>query len=132
MKTAMSALLIVILGAGLVAACSGAAQHTVNVGEQNAGQTITLNMGDTLVVSLEGNVTTGFTWVPAPQEPALLEQEGEPEVTPQSSLVGAGGTIVLKFKAVSTGQTVLRLDYKRPFEQDTPPVKSFELTVIAK
>jgi inhibitor of cysteine peptidase len=132
MKTAISALMVLLLGLGLIMACTPAAQDSLKIGEQDAGKTVTLKMGDTLVVSLEGNVTTGFNWVPAPQEPALLQQVGEPEVTPVSDLVGASGTIVLKFKAAAAGQTLLRLDYKRPFEQDTPPVKTFEVTVIVK
>lgn len=57
---------------------------------------------------------------------------GEIEVTPESDQLGAPGKIVLQFKAVAQGQTLLRLDYKRVWETDVAPEKSFEVTVVVK
>ena len=35
---------------------------TVNVSEQNANSNVQLHVGDRLVVTLDGNPTTGYTW----------------------------------------------------------------------
>ena len=113
------------------AACSQAADP-VNISESDAGKTIELKKGDTLVVSLEGNITTGFNWEMAAPGPANLKQIGEPEVTPTSGLVGASGTIVLKFSAVQTGQATLKLIYHRAWEKEVPPEKTYEVTVVVK
>lgn len=131
MKTIFSALMILVLLAGALAACQPTGS-SIKIGEQDAGKTVTLKTGDTLSIELEGNITTGFNWVPAPQEPVLLDQSGEPEIVPESDQLGAPGKIVLQFKAVAEGQTVLHLDYKRPWETDEEPEKSFEVTVVVQ
>ena len=91
-----------------------------------------MKTGDTLVVSLEGNITTGYNWVPAPQNPALLEQVGDTEVTPANDKLGAPGKIILKFKAAAQGKTTLHLDYKRAWEQNTAPEGTYEVNVVVK
>lgn len=132
MKTRIATPMIFILIVGMLAACNTNATDTVNISEQDAGKTIEVKAGDTIVISLEGNITTGFNWIPAPQDPVLLEQIGDIEVTPVSDAIGAPGTIVLKFKANEKGQTVLRLDYKRSWEEDVAPEKTFDVTVVVK
>ncbi len=157
MKTAFLTSMILALLAGSFTACQSTAQLMVTppspvpvaakrptvtptplpptpaiVSERDAGTTITLKTGDTLLIELDGNVTTGFNWIPAPQDPVLLNQVGETEVTPESDRIGASGKIVLRFKAVGQGQTLLHLDYKRWWETDIAPEKTFEVTVVVK
>ena len=122
----LTAMLLVTLSA-----CQSSNQ-SVTITEADAGKTITLNKGDTLIVQLDGNITTGFNWIPAAQDPVLFEQVGEPEVTPQSDLVGAPGKIVQQFKAVASGQTTLHLDYKRSWETDVTPERTYEVIVVVK
>jgi inhibitor of cysteine peptidase len=132
MKTLLSLMTMILLSALLLTACDSARGSTVSIGEADAGKTIELEAGDTLVVALPGNITTGYNWIAAPQEPALLEPVGEPAVTPASDLLGAPGMIVLQFKAAAAGQTTLHLDYRRSFEPDVAPEQTFEVTVIVK
>ncbi len=132
MKTILYAVIISTLLIGSLAACQPAAADPIKIGAQDAGKTIALKMGDTLIVTLDGNVTTGFNWIPAAQNPVLLNQVGDVTVTPDSDLVGAPGKIVLQFKAVTQGQTVLHLDYKRSWETDVTPEKTFEVTIVVK
>ena len=131
MKTTFFISMILALLAGSLAACQPSAEP-IRISEQDAGRTITLKSGDILLVELGGDITTGFNWIPAPQDPVLLNQIGEPEVTPESNLVGAPGRIALQFKAVAQGQTLLHLDYKRSWETGVPPVKTFEVTVVVR
>jgi predicted secreted protein len=117
-------------------ACSSlsanAAADPVAISASDAGKTIELKKGDTLVISLEGNVTTGFNWWVAEPAPAILEEVGDPEVKPASGAIGAGGTIVLKFSAVQAGQATLKLEYKRIWEKDVPAAETFEVNVVVK
>jgi len=124
----LTAALFVLVG------CSPAQARakTVTLTEADAGKTIELQNGNLLVVVLDGNITTGFNWEMVPQTPAVLEQLGEPEATPDSSALGAGGKISLKFQAVQTGQASLTLIYHRSFEKDVPPEKTFEVTILVK
>ncbi|MEP7135294.1 MAG: protease inhibitor I42 family protein [Chloroflexota bacterium] len=132
MKTKISTLIIPVLFVGLLTGCAATSADKVTITEQDAGKTITLKTGDTLIVSLEGNMTTGFSWIPATQTPVLLEQVGEVAVTPVSNAIGAPGKILLQFKATEKGQTNLHLDYKRSWEQGVAPAKTFDVTVVVK
>ncbi len=152
MKTVLYAVIISTLLVGSLAACQPAAAPSkidtqgtnktvaiqpaavdpIKIGAQDAGKTITMKTGDTLIVTLDGNITTGYNWIPAAQNPVLLNQLGDATVTPDSDLIGAPGKIVLQFKAVAQGQTVLHLDYKRSWETGVAPEKTFEVTVVVK
>ncbi len=152
MKTILYIAMIFALLAGSLAACQPAAApikidaqgasktiaiqpatvDPIKISAQDAGKTITMKTGDTLIVTLDGNITTGFNWIPAAQNPALLNQLGDTTVTSESNAIGAPGKIVLQFKAVAQGQTVLHLDYKRSWETDVTPEKTFEVTIVVK
>ncbi len=132
MKTTIFNLMFLVLLAGILSACQPAASTPVTIVDQDAGKTITLKSGDTLVVTLNGNITTGFNWVPALQNPDLLKQMGETEVTPASTDLSSPGKIVLKFDAATKGQTILHLDYIHPWEKDTSPEKTYKVTVEVK
>jgi len=103
---------------------------TVSIGAGDAGKTITLNEGDTLVVTLNGNTTTGYSWLIQAMDPVILKQVGEPASTPENNQLGAQRKIVLTFQAVKTGQAQLILNYMRPFEKDTAPLNTFEVTLV--
>ena len=132
MKHIITALTILVLMTGMLTACTSDKADTVTVTEQDAGKTIELKTGDILLISLEGNITTGYSWIPAPQTPVVLEQVGDVAVTPESDAVGAPGTLVQTFKATATGQTTLHLDYKRSWEENIAPEKTFEVTIVVK
>jgi len=102
----------------------------VVLSEQDAGKTIHLLKGERLVVTLEGNPTTGYTWEMAQTDEIVLSIAGEPEFKADSNLIGAGGKISLVFKAEFDGQQDLKLVYHRPWEKDVPPEKTFEVTVV--
>jgi predicted secreted protein len=61
-------------------------------------------------------------------------EQGQPsfEQSATSNNPGAGGTEVLRYKAVAAGTGPLHLDYKRSWETTTAPVKTFEINVTAK
>jgi inhibitor of cysteine peptidase len=115
-----------------LAGCKTGASAPLVLTEKDAGTTISLNQGDTLVVALDGNITTGYTWEMLPMNPAVLQQVGIAEVTPDTAALGAGGKIALKFLAVKSGQAPLQLVYRRSFEQDVAPAKTFEVNVKVK
>jgi inhibitor of cysteine peptidase len=112
----------------LTVAC-GSGTSSAALTQADNGRTIELRIGDELVVSLEGNPTTGFDWeLVAPVTPELAQIERT--FTPQSTLIGAGGTVRYRFRAAAPGTAALRLAYRRSFES-VPPLRSFgvDLTV---
>jgi inhibitor of cysteine peptidase len=129
MKNTLFLLIVFVL---IAAACSAAKPNPLSLTAADAGKTFELKTSDTFQVSLEGNPTTGYNWYSAQQDPALVEQSGEPEYKADSDRLGSAGMVTLKFKAVATGQTVLHLDYKRIFEPDVSPLQTFEVTLVVK
>jgi len=117
-----------------MAACSqtSGSDSNISIEADDSGKTITLHQGDTLIVTLDGNTTTGYNWLMQTMDPAILKQVGEPAYTPESNQIGAPGKISLTFQAVKTGQAKLVLNYMRSFEKDIAPLNTFEVTVVIK
>jgi inhibitor of cysteine peptidase len=124
-----------LLLAGLLSilvACNTAGGKPLMLTENNNGQRIDINTGQQLVVSLAGNPTTGYTWEIDSMNETVLKQIGEPEFEASSAALGAGGVMTLQFKAISEGDTKLKLVYHRPWEQGEPPEKTFEVNIVVK
>ncbi len=117
----------------LVACGRSATSAPVVVTDDANGTTVTLQPGQTLVVRLAANPTTGYLWQIAEVDRAVLRPLGEEAgYTPQASdgaRLGAGGTAEWRFEAVGQGTTVLTLHYLRPWEADAAPARTFTLTV---
>jgi len=126
--------LLLVLGVTMVlSGCQNPfVKGPVKLTETDAGSTVEMNVGDMLEVLLEGNPTTGYDWEMASGDAAVLEQLGASTYKADSDLMGAGGQVTLRFKAVAAGQTTLQLVYHRPWETDEPPAQTFEVSVIVK
>jgi len=103
-----------------------------NLTSANNGQPSTIKIGGRLVVELESNPSTGYTWEASNLDTSVLKQLGQTEYKPASSspMPGAGGTQILRFEAVAPGTTTLTLIYHRPFETNAVPAKTFTIKVI--
>jgi inhibitor of cysteine peptidase len=102
---------------------------TVEVDDSHNGNSISLSLGQILVVSLEANPTTGYTWEVDDIDVSMLNQLGEAQFQPESEAIGAGGTQTYYFRAIAEGQTDLSLAYLRPWEQRVTPLRTFILHV---
>lgn len=111
-----------------VITCSNSEPKVVRLTQNDAGETVRLSVDDTLQVILEGNPTTGFTWVAGSVTTPTLEQAGEPQFEADTQLIGSGGEFTFRFDAVESGEVALRLIYHRPWES-VPPARTFEVTV---
>lgn len=107
----------------------------VQLTDADAGKSVKLANGGKLIVALVSNPSTGFRWAVADPSPVQLRLEGEPEYVPPGSttpVVGAAGTEVFTFTAVSAGTATLTLNYARSFEPSVAPEKTFTITVDIK
>jgi inhibitor of cysteine peptidase len=103
---------------------------TVTVKAKDKEGKAKLARGDMLEVRLPSNRTTGFGWQLAKYDKDKLKSQGKPEYEkPKKPLPGAGGVEVFRFTAEAAGKTELELVYKRPFEKDKPPARTYKLTV---
>lgn len=87
-----------------------------------------MSEGDTFLVVLMGNPTTGYQWKQTAGGPSIIRQVGEATFQPDSAVLGAGGMVTLRFEALSSGATVLTLEYRRSWEMALAE-KTFEVMV---
>ena len=113
-------------------ACAPLSNSTkiVKVTEENNGSTVDLDIGDRLEITLESNPTTGYQWETIGDISSYLHQLGEPVYEPSGERIGSGGKTIFTFEAIGAGQTRLELVYRQSFDKETPPTKTFGLTVI--
>ncbi len=113
---------------------SPAEPDEINVNEENDGGQIELEQDQILVVTLESNPTTGYSWELDENQDSVLQQIGEAQFKPSDEgeppMVGAGGWEIFRFKAISAGQMTLKLIYRRSWEEGIDPVNTYSLDVI--
>ena len=118
-------LLAVMLIAG--GGCATGQEHRLAVSDQN--RTVDVTLGDTLLLALPENPTTGHLWAldrPEATPAAVLSSEF---ARPHADRMGAPGVRSLRVKPTQAGTLQLRLKRWRPWEGDPSVVERFELTV---
>ena len=103
----------------------------VSPGQQARCTPIELKRGQTLILSLPSNPTTGFRWQLFDGAPQVLAQLGQevyrnPE---DAGIVGSAGLSTWRFQATLSGQGRLLLQYQRPWEQGVAPVLIYDCAV---
>jgi inhibitor of cysteine peptidase len=116
----------------LMAACGGTGGSTEPAvyTEADSGRTVQAAVGDTIVVRLPENPSTGYAWTATPSDG--LEPLADDFVAPSSSpaLVGAPGTRVLKYEVTASGTQSVEASYQRSWEAGTvEPAQEFALTI---
>lgn len=103
---------------------------SVTVTDHDNGKDIDLASSETLVVNLSSNPSTGYKWtVVGDPAPLKLEKQSYRKSTKSSPVVGAPGVQVFQFSASSAGIATLNLAYRRSWEYNVPPAKSFSVRV---
>jgi inhibitor of cysteine peptidase len=111
---------------------AGCSTSPAKLTSKDAGTTVHVAQGHLLEIQLEGNPTTGYTWEAAPDSSSLLVQQGEPQFKADSSALGSGGLMTLRFKAEQKGTGVLKLIYHRTFEPNVAPLRTVEFTLVVE
>jgi inhibitor of cysteine peptidase len=121
-----------VLAAWLFAGCATTtATKTLTVFDNN--KQINLVVGQSFMVQLASNPTTGYRWIYQQEGTAFLELVGEPRYQSGPApvgTVGGGGTEYFAFKATNIGQQTLKLEYVRPFERDVLPVQTVNYNLV--
>jgi inhibitor of cysteine peptidase len=114
----------------LLAACG---LKGVKVNSSDNNKSFDVKIDQLVVVQLEGNPSTGFTWEAKDLDAGLFQQVGEVDFkSARPGLMGSGGIQTLTFKALKAGSGKIALVYHRPWETDVAPANTFSITVNAK
>lgn len=101
----------------------------VVVGEGDAGGAFDLVTGDTLVVRLPANPTTGYDWRVVSANDVLLPSAGDPTYAVSSDLTGAGGVYTFRFPARSPGEATVQIGEFAPGADDPDQTLDFNVTI---
>jgi len=118
----MRYMLLAVMVVALVA-LAGCSSGPLVLAEDADGTAVDVKVGDTVIVELESNPSTGYSWQVTGEGP--FELQGEPEFVQDGAdddRVGAGGIERFTFERTGDEQGTLRLEYRRPWEE--PSVES--------
>lgn len=105
------------------------AANTIDIGQLGEAASVSLHVGDELRVLLSSNPSTGYSWQPSANNGAILQAGSAHVAVPPGAKPGTGGVATLTFTARSGGKDQLVLAYRRPWEKNTAPAKSYTLDV---
>src|SRR5262245_58595488 len=105
----------------------------ITFGEKDTGKKLTIERGQKVIVRLEGNITTGYTWSLArPSDETVLKNLGATFTPGASSVAGTGGTQSWSFEGFGAGVQELLFEYRRPWESGVPPAKAISYTITVR
>jgi inhibitor of cysteine peptidase len=105
----------------------------VNLVASDNGENVRLFAGQELIIHLDSNPSTGYTWETKDLDTNMFMQVGDTSFTSSNpNLVGSGGTQTLTLKVLNAGTNTLTLIYHRPWEKDVQPAKTFSVTATVK
>ncbi len=86
--------------------------------------------GSKKIIELEGNPTTGYTWVYTVEDEALISIKESEKYLGKNGMVGAPSLFTYKITALKRGATKILFEYKRPWEENPPlETKVYGITI---
>ncbi len=101
---------------------------TLLLDEADDNSHLCLYVGDLVSIKLVSNPSTGYSWG-KPENIAHLRLISAQSEKGSTDGMGAAGFQVFSLKATEPGESRLVLGYARPFEKNTPAVKTFHLSI---
>ena len=105
----------------------------IRVTSGDANKEIAAKVGEFIVIELDGNATTGYSWseLPGRTDPVLESKGNEYVARQRPGMVGGGGKAFFRYLVKEPGTTEIKLGYARPWEKDTPPARLFNVKIRA-
>lgn len=97
--------------------------------EPDSGAVVEMAPGQQVLVQIEGNPTTGFTWEVAEIDGQVIAPVGDPQFESESDADGSGGTYTFHFEAVGPGEAEVVMVYRQSWT-DTAPSRTFTFRVV--
>jgi putative lipoprotein len=116
----------------LIFAKTGSKELAVDLA--SSGKQVTLAAGDILTVTLESNITTGYSWNENATigDKTVMQQTVHKYQSPATPIPGAGGKEVWIIKALKAGNSTISMEYRRSFEPGAAPAKTLTLSVVVR
>jgi inhibitor of cysteine peptidase len=129
MNVTLQAACMVFWGALATASCAmDTPPSELKLTQADHDSAVSVDVGATISVELEAIAGTGYGWQLQPMSNDVLHYDSA-KTTQAKAQPGAAQTTHLRFRAVSTGESVLQLHYARPWEKEKPPLREFTVRV---
>ncbi|MCR4880925.1 MAG: protease inhibitor I42 family protein [bacterium] len=120
----------------LMVFCFAAAGFAKTYNVKSNNDSIKLNKSDILVIELQENASTGFSWEMKSTDENIVKIIDKKTVYPkpkigQPPLCGQSGTAIYKIKALNVGSAKIQGAYRRPWE-DRPPINDYNLNITVE
>jgi len=131
-------LFVTLLLVACAATKSGTPEQTVVLTKQDKDKMLNVAVGESFVITLDENPTTGYVWAVDEQPESLVLQSSDyvsdapPDKPDRPMIVGAGGKRTFTFVAQKSGTTTLKLKHWRSWEGDTSIVDTFSVSVVVR
>lgn len=122
-------IVLILLGILVVAGCLGEKKALTVDDNGREIQVFTAGM-DTISVSLEAQLSTGYSWSVIENGNNSIRQIGEPKIRQITNVPGGKELQTFEFEVPSAGTFPLKLIYSRPWETNVTPLKTFNVTII--
>lgn len=77
---------------------------------------IKVGVNESFEISMESNPSTGYMWMSPNYDSYLLNLKGSQYIPPKNNICGAPGVQKYTFKAIQTGESMIKFQYKRPWD----------------
>jgi len=101
----------------------------ITLTQADRGKAVTLQPGQTLVVELPENPTTGFHWAIAQNDDATLALRDSDYTPAAGAGIGGGGRRTFTFVAQQPGSVHLQLKLWLEWEGDSSIIERFDATI---
>ncbi len=89
---------------------------SIDLGESMNGKPVKFKVGQSFSIKLEGNATTGYSWMVKDYNEKVLKLTIN-DYNTTSGNIGAPGIFVFGFEAIAPGESEVLLEYVRPWEK---------------
>lgn len=114
------------------AKAASATAKEVRLNDKDNGKTVKVAVDGTVILSLESNITTGFSWTKADKvdkDILKLEKDDYMQSPNPNGLLGVGGTTVIVYRALKKGTAKIDLTYMQPWEPNSKFNTNYSVTV---
>jgi inhibitor of cysteine peptidase len=126
-------LTVVLALCSALAACIVAPPREIDASADNTR--VVLEPHQELVVRLATHPETGYRWSVERGAATVLSPADDPNYAPvfaSAPLVGSGGWTTFRYRASALGTDTLELAYRRPWEKDAAPEKTYRVDVVVQ
>jgi predicted secreted protein len=105
--------------------------RNITATEKENGSRLELHRDDVLTLKLECIPGTGYSWQISRNDASVMKPPDKPEYqrADNRKAMGAVEYGIFRFKALAKGTNILELQYKRIWEKEKEPLKTFRVTV---